>query len=152
MVSDEEMIRNFVDHMPGINLQNVRDNHDLERYLLGVKAIDVLCVAEHAMIGSTTEEVDNPWIPYAILAGRSLEEVNRKREEKNLVGEFPVYPPYFGLAMREFRAWISHPSIDGQTLEVPTPSLVKVVSFPDWEEVDRSIWQDKVYVGPHARA
>jgi hypothetical protein len=51
-------------------------------------------------MGSTCRPADNPFIPYAILDGFSVEESNKARDERNKRREIPgwvVLGVYFGL-------------------------------------------------------
>jgi hypothetical protein len=112
------------------------------------KCNDILCMAEHFMMGSTTLEVDNPypWIPYALLAGKSIEEVNKKRLE---ISEMAYLPIFFGLPVG-YRVFCLMPLANSKSLEIPTPEIYRVLSQEDLG-VDERIWKDKKYTGRYSK-
>jgi len=110
------------------------------------KCNDVLCMAEHFMAGSTTLEISNPWIPYALLAGKSVEEVNKKRLE---IYEMAYLPVFFGLPVG-YRVFCLMPLADSESLEIPTPEIYRVLSQEDLA-VDEKMWKDKKYIGRYSK-
>ena len=124
---------------------------------LGIRASDIYCFAEHTMMGSTAEVVDDPWMTYAAIAGKSLDWVNRERALRNLkefregyaCGGFISFGIYFNLP-------VSYLVFCENTLLNPKTGLVD--SVKPWAARDRRTMQflpeaelEKLfYVGPFA--
>jgi hypothetical protein len=114
-----------------------------DRILLD-KSRDILCQAEHEMVGSTTLSVDRPWIPYAILAGKSIEEVNAQRKQR---GERFVFYKYFDIK-EECRLIVSLDKVDSVTREVAEPKILRALSPENDDIMSENIWKNKYYIGP----
>lgn len=112
---------------------------------------DVLCAAEHEMMGSTHIQVDNPWIPYALLSGDSVNLVNQKRAQLNIdkrqgvaIGfYFDLYPTYI--------VFYEHQPVNPKTLEIGMPKIIEVKDAGCEIVIPKSEWQNAKYTGEYQR-
>ncbi len=136
------------------------DDHNLDR-ILEIWAEDCRCFVEHDIIGSTREISDNPWIPYALLAGSSVEEVNaarRKRNEEDAVRRERnedvrtnvALGVFFGLPVGYIIFYEMQP-VNPETLEVGTPRVIGARDQRTMKELTEGELRKLKYTGKYAR-
>lgn len=128
-----------------------RGSRELDEITFESFCEDVKCFAEHRIIGSTAIQVDNPWIPYALLSGKmSIEDVNAERKQMELEGFVCSNPKDFRLSLK-YEVFISLSPADFNTLEVPVPHILKVTNLrngvvvPNQEELKRNPFRGKYW-------
>jgi len=112
---------------------------------------DYRCMIEHEILGSTCLTVDNPKIPYAILAGVPVDEVNLMRTEKNK-GQGDSGPialgVFFGLPVGNI-VFYEHQPVDPKTLEVGLPKIIGGRSQLTQKDLPEEMLVDLHYVGQY---
>jgi len=142
----EKYIRNLLRHR--IPKDGTKFSDDYKRHIQPL-CQDVLCYAEHDMIGSTHTEVDLIWTPYALLAkSMSINEVNEERKKLERRGR-PGDPRNFGFEDCKYIIHISLGPVNPKTLEVPLPRIIRAVDSYDGKPIPKNIWKDSVYQGKY---
>ena len=113
---------------------------------LSTEARDVRCLAEHDLFGSTSSLVKNPWIPYAILAGDSVEKVNRLRSGRSSVAMGSEY----GLPNQHVLFYNLAP-VNTTTLEVGDPVITRILDKITGREYSPLDFPNLKYTGKYAR-
>tara|TARA_Y100000310_G_scaffold345498_1_gene465657 strand:- start:3119 stop:3508 length:390 start_codon:yes stop_codon:yes gene_type:complete len=101
---------------------------------------DYCCMVETTILGGTCPIVDQPWTPYAVLVGVSVDEVNRRRAQRNREHLPLAMGGYLGVDP-SWRLLYEYQPIDPETLEVGMPKIVSVFRQIDGAEIPEAEWK-----------